>query len=57
MEPRMKRTLPYVVAALFAVTSVNVFAAKHMAGEKGAKPTAEQCKADPKLKGCEEAKK
>ena len=49
-----------IVAAMFALASVNVFAAAH-AGAKGdkmdKKPTAEQCKKDPKMKGCEPAKK
>ena len=58
----MKKLLSVLVAALFAVGSVNAFAAKHMAAEKGAKddakkPTAEECKKDPKMKGCEPAKK
>jgi len=54
----MKKSLAYVVAALFAVGSVNALAAKHMAAEKDAKkPSAEECKKDPKMKGCEEMKK
>jgi hypothetical protein len=54
----MNKSLSYLVAALFAVASVNAFAAKHMAGEKdGKKPSAEECKKDPKMKGCEETKK
>jgi hypothetical protein len=52
----MKQSLPYLVAALFAVSTAGAFAAKHMAGEKDAKPTAEQCKKDPKMKGCEAKK-
>ncbi|MNC91591.1 hypothetical protein D3C83_78830 [compost metagenome] len=57
----MNKFLSLLVAALFAVASVNALAAKHMAAEKGAKadkkPTAEECKKDPKMKGCEMAKK
>ena len=54
----MKKLLSYLVAGLFAVASVNAFAAKHMASEKEAKkPSAEECKKDPKLKGCEVEKK
>ncbi len=58
----MNKFLSVLVAALFAVVSVNALAAKHMAAEKGAKgdakkPTAEECKKDPKMKGCEPAKK
>ena len=33
----MNKYLSVLVAALFAVVSVNAFAAKHMAAEKGAK--------------------
>jgi hypothetical protein len=57
----MNKFLSLLVAALFAAVSVNALAAKHMAAEKGAKgdkkPTAEQCKKDPKMKGCEPMKK
>lgn len=53
----MKKSLSYLFVALFAVASVNAFAAKHMAGEKGKKPTAAECKKDPKIKGCEKMKK
>jgi len=56
----MTKLLSMIVAAMFAVVSVNAFAAAH-AGAKGdkmgKKPTAEQCKKDPKMKGCEPAKK
>lgn len=47
----MKKTALFLIAATFALGSVNVFAGKHMAGEKG-KPTAEECKKDPKKAGC-----
>ncbi|MGZ8197987.1 MAG: hypothetical protein ACXWUH_15200 [Burkholderiales bacterium] len=55
----MKKTTTYLVAALFAASTVSAFAAKHMAGEKdgGKKPTAAECKKDPKMAGCEEMKK
>lgn len=54
----MKKSLSYLVAALFAISSVSAFAAKHMASEKDAKkPSAAECKKDPKMKGCEPAKK
>ncbi len=54
----MKKSVSYLVAAVFAVASVSAFAAKHMASEKeGQKPSAEQCKKDPKMKGCEQMKK
>ena len=33
----MKKILSMLIAALFAVVSVNALAAKHMAAEKGAK--------------------
>ena len=50
----MKKSISILVAALFALGSVNVLAAKHMAGEKDdKKPSAAECKKDPKMKGCE----
>jgi len=48
----MTKLLSIVLAAMFAVASVSV-----MAQDKGKKPTAEECKKDPKMKGCEPAKK
>ena len=48
----MRKTVSFLIAASFALGSVNVLAGKHMAGEKG-KPTAEECKKDPKKAGCE----
>ena len=53
----MNKTTTYLVAALFALSTGTAFAAKHAMAEKDAKkPTAEECKKDPKMKGCEEAK-
>jgi hypothetical protein len=49
--------MTYLVAALFAASTATAFAAKHMEAEKGKKPTAEECKKDPKMKGCEAADK
>jgi hypothetical protein len=48
----MKKIAALVLAAAFAAVSVQA-----MAQEKDKKPTAEQCKKDPKMKGCEPAKK
>ncbi|MES2564022.1 MAG: hypothetical protein V4637_15015 [Pseudomonadota bacterium] len=54
----MTKTATYLVAALFAASTVSAFAGKHMASEQdGKKPTAEECKKDPKIKGCEDATK
>ena len=56
----MTKLLSMIVAAMFAVGSVNAFAAGHAAakGDKmDKKPSAEECKKDPKMKGCEPAKK
>jgi hypothetical protein len=54
----MKKSVPFLVAAMFAFGSVSALAAKHMAGEKDAKkPTAEECKKDPKMAGCEKKDK
>jgi len=54
----MKAVLSMIVAAMFATMSVGALAASH-AGAKGdmKKPTAEECKKDPKMKGCEKMKK
>ena len=49
----MQKSLAVLVAAMFVFGSVNALAAKHMASEKDAKPTAEECKKDPKMAGCE----
>ena len=49
----MKTLIAVLLAAIFAGASVSA-----IAGEKKAekKPTAEECKAKPKLKGCEKTK-
>ncbi len=52
----MKKSVPFLVAAMFAFGSVSALAAKHMASEKGGKPSAEDCKKDPKMAGCEKKK-
>lgn len=50
--------MTYLVAALFAASTASAFAAKHAMAEKDAKkPTAAECKKDPKMKGCEDMKK
>jgi hypothetical protein len=46
----MKKLIAFVLAATFAAVSFQVAA-------QDKKPTAEQCKKDPKMKGCEPAKK
>jgi hypothetical protein len=48
----MKKVAALVLAAAFAAVSVQA-----MAQAKDKKPTAEECKKDPKMKGCEPAKK
>ena len=55
----MNKTTAYLVAAAFAVSTSGAFAAKHMASEKDApkKPSADECKKDPKMKGCEDGMK
>ena len=59
----MRKLLTIVVAALFALSTGSVFAASHAGAKmddkdkKAAKPTAEECKKDPKMKGCEPMKK
>jgi len=56
----MTKLLSMIIAAMFATVSVSAIAASH-AGAKGdkmdKKPTAEECKKDPKMKGCEAMKK
>ena len=53
----MKKSVACLVAAMFALGSTTAFAAKHAMSEKDAKkPTAEECKKDPKLAGCEAKK-
>jgi hypothetical protein len=46
------KLLSIIFAAMFAVASVNA-----IAQSKDKKPTAEECKKDPKMKGCEPEKK
>lgn len=50
----MKKLAAAALTALFAL-SAPAFAAEAKKEEK--KPTAEQCKKDPKMKGCEQAPK
>jgi len=45
----MNKLIAVVLAAMFAAVSFQAVAQS--------KPTAEQCKKDPKMKGCEAAKK
>jgi len=54
----LNKITTYLVAALFAASSVTAFAAKHAAAEKDMdkKPTAAECKKDPKMKGCDDMK-
>ena len=53
----MQKSLAFLVATMFALGSVNALAAKHMSAEKDAKkPSAEECKKDPKLAGCDAKK-
>lgn len=55
----MKAVLSMIAAAMFATVSVSALAASHSGAKKDdmKKPTAEECKKDPKMKGCEPAKK
>jgi len=46
----MTKLLSMILAATFAAASLSVVAADK-------KPSAEQCKKDPKMKGCEKMKK
>jgi hypothetical protein len=46
----MNKLIAVILAAMFAAISFQVVA-------QDKKPTAEECKKDPKLKGCEPAKK
>ncbi len=48
----MKQLIAIVLAATFAAVSFQA-----MAQAKDKKPSAEECKKNPKLKGCEEMKK
>lgn len=57
LETTLNKTTTYLIAALFAVSTGSAFAAKHMASEKDdKKPTAAECKKDPKMKGCDDMK-
>jgi len=49
----MKNVIAILLAGMFAAVSFQAVAQD----KKAAKPTAEQCKKDPKMKGCEPAKK
>jgi hypothetical protein len=46
----MKKIVALIFAAMFAAVSFQAVA-------QAKKPTAEECKKDPKMKGCEQAKK
>jgi hypothetical protein len=50
----MTKLTSALIAAVFAAATITPVA---FAADKDAKPTAEQCKKDPKMKGCEQAKK
>jgi hypothetical protein len=53
----MRKSAALLVAATFVFGSASAFAAKHAMSEKDAKkPTAEECKKDPKMAGCEAKK-
>ncbi|MCC6211574.1 MAG: hypothetical protein IT513_11075 [Burkholderiales bacterium] len=49
----MTKLLSMIIAATFAAASLSVMAEEKKAAKK---PTAEQCKKDPKMKGCEAKK-
>jgi len=51
----MKKIVALMLAASFAAASFQAVAQDKKAADT--KPTAEQCKKDPKMKGCEPAKK
>ncbi len=48
----MRKLVTLIMAAAFAATSFNV-----VAQDKAKKPSAEECKKNPKMKGCEKMKK
>ena len=52
-EESMRKLAALVLAAVFAALSLQAVAQD----KKDAKPTAEQCKKDPKMKGCDQMKK
>ena len=49
----MKKLIVVLLAAMFAGASISAIAADQKAEKK---PSAEDCKKDPKMKGCEKAK-
>jgi Spy/CpxP family protein refolding chaperone len=49
----MRKTAALLVAAMFAVGSASAFAQDKKDAKK---PSAEECKKDPKMKGCEAKK-
>ncbi len=53
----MTKLLSMIVAATFAVASLSAMAQDKGKKADAKKPTAEECKKDPKMKGCEPAKK
>ena len=50
----MRKLIAILLAAMFVGVSVSAIAAGEKKAEK--KPTAEECKKNPKMKGCEKAK-
>ena len=52
----MTKLLSIIIAATFAAASVSVMAQDKTKGD-AKKPSAEECKKDPKMKGCEPMKK
>jgi hypothetical protein len=54
----MNKLIAMLLAATFAGVSINAIAQdKKAAATTDKKPSAEACKKDPKMKGCEEMKK
>jgi hypothetical protein len=51
----MKKSIALVAAALFVTT--NLAPVAFAADKADKKPTADECKKDPKMKGCEDMKK
>ena len=51
---QMTKLIAALIAAVFAAATVTPIA---FAADSDKKPTAEQCKKDPKMKGCEADKK
>jgi len=51
-EEFMRKLVALLLAATFATVAFQA-----VAQDKAKKPTAEECKKDPKMKGCEEMKK